>query len=343
MRRVLLFCLFSSSALADVEMSGKLHLSADYVDYGATTEVASASNGSRFSFKGTESLNEDFVALWKLETEVDVSGESAELKPRNRYVGIVSYLGTVLAGYHDTPFRSMLDKIDLLPDTIADSRAILGATKVEVDEGNGVVVRYTDRFNLRARNALMYVSPPIAGLEVRALLAPGEGRANDDAGTTSIASFSAVYKSQILYFGAAYEQQWRFPDTGATRYIGGLQFENTQVNLLFEQLDSSRYATLDRMAGGASVLQRIGDATIEAQAFRSRDYFQKAETGGTIYAVGATYKLSKQSEIYGIVARMDNEANAGFMLAAGDHGEHYLPAATGARVHSASMGMVFKF
>jgi predicted porin len=219
----------------------------------------------------------------------------------------------------------------------------MGAVKVTADEGSGVTVRYTDRFNLRARNAVMYVSPPIAGVEVRALLAPGEGRADDDIGTTSIASFSAVYKSQILYFGAAYEQQWRYEETDGTRLIGGLQFESTQLNLLFERLDSSRYATLDRMAGGASFLQRIGDATFELQAFRSMDYFEAAETGGMIYAVGATYKLSKQSEIYGIVARMDNETNAGYMLAAGDHGEHYLPTTTGAHIHSASMGMVFKF
>lgn len=318
-------------AQADFSLYGAVHISADYVDNGPDTDVLLSSNASRIGAKGAEDLKYGLKALWKLESEVDISGEQGSFALRNRYLGVVSGLGTLVAGYHDTPYRSLGSKAGVMPETIADRRSIIGSTS------NG-----ENRFDVRAPKALMYVSPKIAGLEVRYLKSPGVFQ---EAGVkvNEITSYSGVYRTELFYLGAAFETQSQTPETDLLRVGGGLTTSTSEVNLIYEMFDSSYDKRYDRTGMGLSVSHRISDTILKGQAFFAQNETHTDDTGGALYSVGVSQRLAKQVELYAVVARAESKAQASYVLAAAEHGEVYAPAAPGGNVHAASLGMIYKF
>lgn len=325
---LVIICSTAHSVPTNYDLYGKLHLSSDIVSDGSRTETAMASNGSRFGIKGRGSLAFDIKTVWKLESGIDLTGETTKLTGRNRFIGIVGGLGTLIAGYHDTPYKSFGRKSDLMVDTLADNRSVIGS------------VSGFDTFNIRAQNAIMYVSPTIAGLEVRALYSPGESLTSQP--TNSITSTSAVYKTRLLYLGAAYEEQGEYSDTGATRIGAGLLLPRTKFHAIFERLDSGTDRRLDRDAYGLSFSHRIGDTSIKAQAFTIKDEFKTPNTGGSLYALAASQKLAKEFEVYAIIVKTTAKSASQLSLSAQDHGESYL-SSNGNDITAASMGMVYRF
>ncbi len=324
----IMLCIIPHSVLANYELYGKLHLSTDVVDNGDNTESAMASNGSRFGIKGRGSLAFDIKTVWKLESGIDLTGETAELEGRNRFIGIVGSFGTLISGYHDTPFKTFGRKSDLMVDTIADNRSVMGA------------VSGFDTFNLRAQNAIMYISPTIAGLELRALFSPGEELSSNS--TDSVMSSSAVYKSRLLYLGAAYEEQGQYSNTGAARIGAGLMLPRTKLHVILERLDSSTSRNLDRDAYGFSFSHRMSNTSIKGQAFILKDEFNSPNTGGVLYAIAASQKLAKDFEVYAIFTKTQADSASQLSLAAKDHGETFL-SSNGRDISAASMGMVYRF
>ncbi|MDH5377161.1 MAG: porin, partial [Gammaproteobacteria bacterium] len=178
---------------------GKLHISADAIQFEKSKEDRKllSSNSTRVGFKGSEELGETMKAIWKLEGGLDLTGETSGFTVRNRYLGLINPLGMVVAGVHDTPYKSLGAKFDIMPNTIADRRSILGNV-------NGT--RYLDN---RAENALMYVSHVISGLELRFMASSGGAQEEGTEGgidKNPVNSFSAIYKGNAGFLGAAYEE-----------------------------------------------------------------------------------------------------------------------------------------
>lgn len=314
----------------NITVYGKIHVSGDIVDNGKETDHTIGSNSTRIGFKGDKKLKYNLKAVWKLESDIDVTNERTDLKARNRYLGLSHEYGTILIGYHDTPFKTLGKSAGVLHDTIAERRGILGA-------GNG-----SNKFNSRARNSFMYISPMISGVELRAMYSVG----NDTDSTLdkeTASSVSAVYKSKSYYFGAAYEDQTELAtDATGIRISGGAKFGKTKVNAIFEKLMSDTKDEFDRAAYGASVAHAIGDTTLKAQFFLMDDYKNQSDSGAILYGVGIDHKLDKKFTVYAVVAAASNDDNAQVPLAGSGHGEKYTPAA-GDDPKGASVGMIFKF
>jgi len=310
---------------------GKAHVSADYINYTDSSDVAMGSNSSRIGFKGDKSLPHGLKVVWKFENEIDLMAESKPLSARNRYVGLSHSAGTMIAGYHDTPFKTFGGKAGVFHDTIGERRGVLGA-------GNG-----SNKFNIRARNSVMYISPKIAGLEVRAIGSTGDDTdSSNDAG--SMFGASAVYATKMLYAGVAYEDQTNLSATEGTglRVGAGAKFGTTSVNAMYEKLSSTNVAKFDRAAYGGSVVHGVGPLALKAQVFLADDYTGQADSGGMLYAVGADYSLDKSFKLYAVYAGVSNDANSQIVLAGSGHGEKYTPAA-GDSLSGISAGMVYKF
>jgi len=294
----------SVPAQAGYEFYGLLHVSTDFVDTGPEREIRVASNESRVGVKGSQDLDFGLKALWKVETGLDLTGQSSQLTPRNRYVGLLSSFGSVIAGYHDTPYKALGTRIDLFTNTVGDRRAILG-------NGNGTAS------DVRARNALMYISPRVAGIELRVLGTSGESDAkSSDQGV--IRSVSAVHNSSLVYFGAAYEEQ-RQLHTEGIRAGGGLT------------------------VGDAQLAYRYSATTFEVQALQSADVADRPNSRGGIYSAGVSQTLGKSVDIYAMASRVDNKSGSAFGAAPVGHGETYATSAPGQDVYAASLGMEFKF
>jgi len=322
----------SMAASVNVDVYGKIHFSADYIDNGSSDDITVGSNSSRIGFKGSQPLKHEIKAVWKLESDMDASGERGDLKARNRYLGLKhKAAGTLIVGYHDTPFKTLGGKSGVLHDTIAERRGILGA-------GNG-----DNKFNIRGKNSVMYVSPNFSGLEFRAMRSAGD---DTDSSTDEnpVTSVSAVYKNKMAYVGVAYEEQ-TVPkvDGSGVRVGGGVKMKDTSINAIYETLSSDNNKKFDRAVYGISAAHVIGDTTLKAQVFTAEDYSGTKDSGGLLWGLGAEYKLDKNFLVYGVVAGVENDDNGEFVLAGSGHGEKYKPASPGDSLIGVSGGMIFKF
>ena len=166
------------AANAGVVIYGQLHIALDYLDADLSTSGVSKvwevnSRTSRIGFKGSEDLGNGLKAIWKLENTVRITDTGSTFgshngarghwgSARNAYVGLASDWGTVLVGRHDTPYKMGFYStgIDMLGDSIIDANSMYGIVEV------------------RADNAIAYVSPNMNGLTVAAAIVPGEGYTN---------------------------------------------------------------------------------------------------------------------------------------------------------------------
>jgi len=323
---------FSGATQAeDLKVYGKIHLSGDIIDNGNATDYAIGSNSTRIGFKGDRKLKYGLKAIWKLESELDATGDKngKVIGARNRYLGLKHDFGSVIVGYHDTPFKTFGGKAGVMHDTIADRRGILGA-------GNG-----NNAFNTRGKNSVMLISPNFSGVEIRAMQTTGD---DTDGGLDEnpLTSVSAVFKNKMFYVGVAYEDQSKLDATGL-RVGGGVTLGHTKVNAMYEQLSSDTNLAFDRPAYGGSIAHKLGDTTLKAQYFMMDDYTGTADTSATLLGLGVDHKLDKSFTIYGAIAMAKNSDNAKILLAGSGHGEKYAPATTGDDQSGASVGMIFKF
>ncbi len=319
------------AATENMEIYGKIHVSADYIDNGDTTDTTAGSNSSRIGFTGKKDLKHNLQAVWKLESDIDVSGERGELNARNRYLGLSHTYGKVIVGYHDTPFKSLGAKAGVFHDTIAERRGILGA-------GDG-----DNKMNIRGKNSVMYTSPKWNNVQLNLLHSAGDDTdsAVDENPVTSV---NLIYQDKTYYLGIAYEDQSKpSVDAKGLRIGGGAKFGDTAINLIYEDLTSDTNDKFDRAAYGGSVTHALGDTTLKAQVFMSEDYKDKANSGGMLWGLGADYKLDKAFTVYAVVAGVTNDDNSNIVLAGSGHGEKYKPAEAGDTLLGVSGGMIYKF
>ncbi|MDH5693290.1 MAG: porin [Gammaproteobacteria bacterium] len=327
--------LSTASAAEGITVYGKANVSVDHMNLSAGEETAVASNSSRIGFKGDKALNHGFTGVWKFENEIDVMAEEKPLSARNRYLGLKHDVGTVLVGYHDTPYKSFGGKAGVFHDSIGERRGILGA-------GNG-----DNKFNTRAKNSVLYISPKVAGIELQAMGSSGDDN-DKDASTAGdsrgMKSFSLLYSGDSFYAGLAYEDQKNLTATQGTgtRAGFGAKFGGTAINAMYEILDS-KLNEFTRNAYGLSVVQKIGDLSLKAQTFIAEDYKDVKDSGALLYAVGADYKLDKDFTLYAIYAAVDNKDKGKYVLAGSGHGEKYKPNAAGDDLSGFSMGMTMSF
>jgi len=66
------------AADSDWSFYGVAHSSINVLNNGEDSQLGLTSNTSRFGFKGTAPLNEDFTAFWQFESLVDFAGNTGE-------------------------------------------------------------------------------------------------------------------------------------------------------------------------------------------------------------------------------------------------------------------------
>jgi predicted porin len=189
-------------AAAEATIYGKLHMSADDIDYGDSGRgVNLASDGycrrpgadgadvcsraSRLGFKGSEDLGSGLKAIYKVEFGVQMAdgdgnilgeGSASTVSGRDMYLGLAGDWGTALIGRMDTPFKMQQTQYDIFSDQIADMNFTAGFQDFRTD------------------NAIAYISPAFAGFTVAAaIVQPGA------AGATFSSDWNAIaYKADAL-------------------------------------------------------------------------------------------------------------------------------------------------
>ena len=163
--------------------------------------IPGVNRASRLGFKGSEDLGNGLKAIYQVEfginlndTNNNVLSNSDSFTYRNTFVGLAGNWGTFLMGRHDTPMKISTGKLDLFSDTMADYNGTVGFR------------------DLRADNAIAYISPSWSGFQLAAAVVPAGGATGGGQGLNlnedSIAntwSIAAIYKNGPFYASAAFE------------------------------------------------------------------------------------------------------------------------------------------
>jgi len=165
---------------------------------------------SRVGVKGSEDLGNGLKAIYQIEFDVRIANDNGDdnindgnrnnaVAMRNSFVGLAGDWGTFLLGRHDSPLKISTAKLDLFDDTLADYNHTVGFQDV------------------RADNAIAYISPSFSGLQFAGAVFPPGGATvgttnggssgwNPDADSIGEGySLALIYSNGPFYASAAYE------------------------------------------------------------------------------------------------------------------------------------------
>ncbi len=172
----------SPAAFADSTVYGKLHTAIQYNDFeipdGAGGKIDQSnysveSNASRLGFKGSEDLGNGLKAIYQIEFGISSDGGLAQTNAntgprtpinnaRNTFVGLSGDWGTALVGRHDTPMKMAF---------YASGNELLGDSIIDLNDDQSLIGVFQE---VRASNAIAYVSPNFSGFTVVGAIIPGE-------------------------------------------------------------------------------------------------------------------------------------------------------------------------
>jgi predicted porin len=331
----------SAAAMADATVYGKIHMSIDSLDNGASGTVPSAgttndgiyvsSNSSRLGIKGDADLDGGLKAIYKYEMSTDYSTASNVNGNRNAYLGLKGGFGTVLAGRHDTPFKTIGRKNDLFGDTIADARNLTN------DGGN----------DARVDNVLVYMNK-FGAVDVALAYVPEDG--TKDAGGNS---FSLGFTQGPLKLAASMQSMSggnygaTSEDTSATRVTAAYKMGDMGFRALWQSesdMKGVKGSDGDTMGVGAYFKSGMNKFKLQYTT-RSNDVASGApKDDGTMIALGVDHKMGKKTSVYAVYATMSNDDGSNFGLGGSGHDKNSRPAPAATEDYSGfSIGMIHKF
>jgi hypothetical protein len=320
---------------------GKIHLSVDNSDTDGLNDadyqdgISISSNSSRLGFKGRYQQ-----VIYQVEQEVRVDDSSAgNFADRNSYIGVTGSWGSVKAGIHDTPYKSVAASWGILGDTIGDRRAILGAG---YQSGN--------QLNERVKNMIMY-QHETETIKVQAMYAVDP---EDDADNAGVVDNN---KHEMLGAGLwwdvadfiimmAYED-WTghsfIGDGKAYRVAAVLQLSDHRIGAIYEDIDPDTANEFSRAAYGFNWKWRlIRDWDLRLQYLLADSADDSTDTGGSNFSTAVSHQLNRQTGIYLAYTLTSNDANASFQAVDGGHGDE-VKTVNGGSPSSISLGLEFSF
>lgn len=178
----------------DLELYAVAHMSADSVDDGEERSEYVASNSSRLGLRGAHELSPGMKVVFQFEQGIDLTGQgendgngpetgsSLFTTARDSFLGLEGAFGTVRAGKLGGLNQWVYD-FNLFADQVGDLGNLWG--------GTGLPGRLSD--------AVQYLSPTLAGLNLALTYVPDEGVDGAD-----VMVAKADYQWQALKLGAAY-------------------------------------------------------------------------------------------------------------------------------------------
>ena len=327
------------AAFAESVVYGKMHTSVDFVDPpgGGNTNYQVVSRSSRLGFKGSEDLGSGLKAIYQIEFGISSDGGPGQSNPntgprtpvnnhRNTFIGLAGDWGTFLLGRHDTPAKMAF---------YASGNERLGDSAIDLNSGglNPIGV-FTE---VRASNAIAYVSPNFSGFSVAAAVVPGEESGSGDTadGIADHLSFGVMYSGFGLKAGVGYEElnaqdgATASPDSEMWQAGASYTFSNFSVGAQYETQDNfGNVDGTDYEAVGLTGKATFGNNAISAVYTMSET---ENSAGATIsdtdgWGVAGEHNFSKRTKAYVAYATSEDDE------VPGDAAEHRF-----------SLGMIHNF
>lgn len=330
-----------------LELYGTLELSLDYSDTdqpGRSGDLTLSSNSSRLGFKGAHAIDPNLTLIWQVEQEVMLDQGSGSWASRNTFAGFqAAKYGRLIFGYYDTPFKTVGNNWDIMGSTVAEWRAILGASAID---GN--------QLNKRAENAILYSYNIKPALELQAMYSPDGQNSSasnpPDNNKHEVLSLAALFEDGPLALAAAYEHWSKFDGpSGPYGEINAIRLSvvsqtiaNARVGAIFENISATSADPIDRSAFGLNGELSRGALIYKAQLLFAADYSGKSKSGATRIGLAVFDKVDKQTTVYTAFGRTDNDKNAKYKGVDGGHGDKVSTGLGGAPM-ALSAGFIFSF
>lgn len=313
------------AAMAEVTVYGQAHVSVGTEDNGTKSVTAVESNSSRFGVKAAESLDGGLTAVAQYEFGVAVDQADANkdvVTGRNSFVGLAGGFGTILAGRHDAPLKMSTGALDIFADTVADYNSVVGL--------NGAT-------DVRANNAIAYVTPTFAGATVVLAYVPDENpKGNGDktggelGGDFDATSAALMWGNGPLAIDVGYLGANDFKMSNAA---GGF-YKNHDLGVAADVTDlrfGVGYTVTDALKIGFvydTIEAKIAEGGLKGNKVKSSDWLVNAAFGfgggNTLKAEYGVISDDSNSTVTGVVTAADGgtagtKNNATFMAVGLDH------------------------
>jgi predicted porin len=321
---------------------GKLHVSIDNSDTDGLNDdayqdgISVSSNSSRVGLKGQYQQ-----VIYQVEQEVRIDdGSEGKFADRNSFIGLTGEWGSLRAGIHDTPFKSIGSEWGIFGDTIGDRRAILGAG-----------YRSGNQLNERARNMIMYQYDHDRTLKVQAMYAvdpedDGTNAGSVDNNKNEMIGAGIGWQIAEITLSLAYED-W----TGHSYIIDGNAYRIAAVwagsshrfGAIYEDIDPSIVNEFSREAFGVNWKWHFIEGwDLRLQCLIADNAANTTDTGGSNISAATYHELNDKTKLYLAYTATRNDTNAKFPAVDGGHGDE-VKTVFGGRPDSLSLGIEFKF
>lgn len=272
----------SAPAAAEVKLYGKANVSFQAVDESGDSYSELVSNASRIGVKGSETINDSLEAIYQFEYETAVddgqNSNNETFSQRNIFVGVKGDFGAVIAGHFDTPLKAAQNKVDLFNDLEGDIRNL-----ITVNEN-------------RASNQVNYTTPSSIGPVTVSVSVISSEQDNIDDGISA----SVAFEQNGLYLAAAVDRDVEAMDDEAARLVAQYNFKDFQIGGLYETYDDGFDSYDGFLVSGQ---YQLNQWAFKAQ-FGQSDI---AEEGGESLSLGADYKLSASTTVFGYLTSLESD------------------------------------
>jgi predicted porin len=318
--------ILSASAWADsseITLYGRINVDGERVKLDTTPSAQKtrlSSNSSNLGIRGTEKLSNNLKAWFQVEQDLRIDGDNqpAGWATRNSAVGLSGDFGSILGGRWDTPYKTLVLRLDPFGDMgIPSISNLMGQAAFK----SGL----TQDFQQRPINVIQYWTPNLSGFTSRAHISTNEGAGNFRRNYSA----SAQYENGPFFGGVAYEKHidsirlsgaGNLGDDKGLRVALGYQVPtaNTKLGLIYEKLnyESARSGDLKRDGLWFSVDQPIASNQAlwltygKAKEFSGSNVQATKNSGAKMLSMAYDYKFSKRTDAYVFYTKIDNEANA---------------------------------
>ena len=280
----------AAQAPGGVALYGRLDTSIDFADNGAASVVGVTGNSSRWGMRGSEDLGGGLSAFFVLESgfgsdDGDVPSSAATFD-RTSIVGLGTGLGQFRLGRDYTPFYTLvLRRFDPFGD---------------VGAGRSSDAMPSPR---RESNALLWISPRLAGIEAQAMLVAGE--AAGDPGAGDAAGLSVDWQHGPFAAGAGLHRRTASAYDETDRIVVA-SWEIGAIRLAAQYSDYERSdGSLASSSWGASATIRVAGGEVLVSFIDYRDALDRRGDAAKL-ALGYFHRLSKRSSLYGVLGSIDN-------------------------------------
>lgn len=341
---------------AELKISGRAHLSADYMNNGASGDAKQAgfdvsSNSSRVRISGKTEVAEGLEAIMQIESGITFDDGSGSWASRDTFAGLKGDFGTVRLGFFDTPLKKVRSRTDMFGDRVGDARNITSGDRLSFDN--------------RFRNSIGYTSPNISGLvfDLQYSANFDNNRVGKEVNldknreaVSVMASYNfgdvtAMLAHESINQGKATHTKTDNDTRSATR-VGLVYNVNKQVRVTGFYQNSDKHKTYtasstinetgSRDVYGLGAYYKMGDYTLRGQYYIADKESGKQDSGANMVALGLDRKFGKDLTLYAVYANTSNDKNAKFSAVAGGH-DSQVTTVNGKDVSAISLGLIYNF